>query len=141
MKFKKIRSSISSSVSWPHRWADSSLAPTTSKVYFTVHLRLQDCNTWLGIRAALTGSREQRGFFFMMVRGLMRAEGPFHNTVQGCCRYFGPREVCGGGGVKGELTQFMIKNNEDSSVSLSVCAGKSIWGDTINHREQASIFY
>lgn len=52
---------ITSGVSWPSRWADASLAATTTKVYFTVHLRLQDCNTWLGIRAAMTGSREQRG--------------------------------------------------------------------------------
>lgn len=55
---------ITSSVSWPSRWADASLAATTTKVYFTVHLRLQDCNTWLGIRAAMTGSREQRGFLW-----------------------------------------------------------------------------
>lgn len=115
----------------------ASLAATTTKVYFTVHLRLQDCHTWLGIPAATAGSREQRGFLWRS-EGLMRAEGPFHNTVQGCCGYFGPREVCGGGDGKGEfsqLIQFLIK--------WGLLRGKSTSCDIIDYSEQESarVFY
>lgn len=44
---------------WSPRGADASLAAMTSKVYFAVHLRLQDCNTCMGIRAVMAASREQ----------------------------------------------------------------------------------
>lgn len=91
---------VALSVSWPHRGADTSLAAMSSKVYFTVHLRLQDCNTWMGIRAVMTDSREQWKFLWWS---------------EGCC------------GCRVHFTT-LCKTATDISVPVSSVAGTTVRG-------------
>lgn len=66
-------------------------APMSSKVYFTVHLIHQDCDTWMGIQGVMIVRRSSGSF--IMVQELTNIDGQFHDVVPECNGYFSPHEL------------------------------------------------